>query len=356
MSPRSDASTSVRGSATKLSFALGLGIVIATIIVFGFLLLYRAFWGPGAFVERYVERIAVGDAAGALAMPGVAPAYSDLDSIARGQASEALLRSSVLTSEIDNVHIDGFAHVRDGVATVDMAYELNGQEERMSFRVVREGFNGLVPSWKFEATPLSVIDVTVRGSWRFSVNGFEMDKRQLSPAGLEADPLAPVSMLAFAPGAYDVSVDTAATTAAPIQVAAPGPLGIAPVDVQTVPTDQLTDVVQKSVDDFLDQTCTTQTVLHPSGCPFGAPADITALGITQDDVSWTIVDYPLTRLAPDGDDWQVRPASGMARLNVTIADYYTGALVKLDRDVYFTMVADVDVREDGGVHITIDAA
>jgi hypothetical protein len=45
----------------------------------------------------------------------------------------------------------------------------------------------------------------------------------------------------------------------------------------------------------------------------------------------------------------------MARLTVTVYDYFTGALVAVDRDVYFTMVADVDVREDGDVHITIDA-
>ena len=354
MSPRS-ARTSARSSGFALALTLGLCAVIVAVIVFGFLLLYRTFWGAGAFVERYVERIAVADAAGALAMPGVAPDFTDLDAIDRGQASEALLRSSVLTSSIDDIHVEDVSH-EDGISLVTISYLLEGEAEEMTFRVARDGFDGLVPSWRFDTTPLAVLDVSVRGSWRFSVNGFEMDKRQISPAGLDADPLAPVSVLTFTPGHYEVAVDTAATSADPLPVKAPDPLMVTPIDVQTVPTDELVDVVQQSVNDFLEDTCTTQAVLHPAGCPFGAPDDISTLGITQDDVTWTIIDSPLTQLAPDGDNWSVKPASGMARLTVTVADYYTGALVQLDRDVYFTMVADVDVREDGGVHITIDAA
>ena len=344
-----------RGSAIRWAFAIGFCIVAAAVIVFGGSWLYRTFWGPGAFVERYVARIAVGDAAGALAMPGVMPEYSDLDGIGHGQASEALLRSATLTSSIEDVHIVGTSQDDNGIVSVDVAYLLDGSAQQVTFRVEQDGFEGLVPSWRFQAPPVSVVDLTVRGSWRFSVNGFEMDKRQISPAGTDADPLEPVSMLTFTPGNYDVAVDTAATTAEPTRVTAASPLEVVPVDVQTMPTDQLIDVVQKSVDDFLDSTCTTQTVLQPSGCPFGAPNDVTGLGIAQDDVTWTIVDYPLTRLVPDGDSWKVAPANGMARLSVTVNDYYTGALVTVDRDVYFTMVADVDVREDGDVHITIDA-
>lgn len=355
MTPGSESRAPARGPAIRWIVTAVFCAAIIAAIVFGSAWLYRTFWGAGAFVERYISRIAVGDAAGALAMPGVTPEYSDLDRIGRGQASEALLRSATLTSSIDDVHVVSETKGDDGTVTVVIGYALDGSAQQMSFRVASDGFDGLVPSWRFETTPLSVIDLTVRGSWRFSVNGFEMDKRQLSPAGTEADPLEPVSMLTFAPGNYDVAVDTAAVTADPARVTAAGPLDVVPVDVQTVPTDQLIDVVQKSVDDFLNGTCTTQTVLQPTGCPFGAPSDVSGLGIAQDDVTWTIVDYPKTRLVPDGDDWQVAPANGMARLTVTVNDYFTGALVEVDRDVYFTMVADVDVREDGDVHITIDA-
>lgn len=355
MTPGSATRATARGSAIRWIATVAFCVVSAGIIVFGAMWLYRTFWSAGAFVERYVTHIAQGDAAGALAMPGVAPEFSDLDSVHRGHASEALLRSSTLTTAISDIRILKETTEDDGTVSVDAAYTIDGFTEQMTFRVDRDGFEGLVPSWSFEAPPLAVVDLTVRGSWRFSVNGFEIDKRQISPAGIEADPLDAVSLLTFTPGHYDVAVDTAATSAEPLQITAAGPLGIVPLDVQTVPTDQLVDVVQNSVDEFLNNTCTTQTVLQPSGCPFGAPSDVSSQGIAQDDVTWSIVDYPLTRLVPNGDGWQVAPANGMARLTVTVNDYFTGALVEVDRDVYFTMVADVDVREDGDVHITIDA-
>ena len=347
--------TRARGPVTAWILTLAFCALAVATLVFGTFWLYRAFWGPGAFAQRYVEKIAAGDAAGALAMPGVTPDYASLDSINRGQASEALLRSAALTADIDDIRIVD-AHKDDDTYAIDLAYLLDGSPQEMMFRVVRDGFDGLVPSWRFEVPPLAVIDLTVRGSWRFTVNGFEIDKRQISPDGTDADPLTPVSMLAFTPGQYDVSVDTAATTAPPQRVTTPSPLGIVPFDLQAMPTDQLIDVVQDSVHDFLDSTCTTQAVLHPSGCPFGAPDDVAAGGIAQDDVTWEIIDYPLTRLEPHGNDWRVAPTSGMARLTVTVYDYYTGTLVPVERDVYFTMVADVDVREGGDVHITIDAA
>lgn len=238
-----------RGPAIRWIITIAFCIAVAAAIIFGSVWLYRSFWGPGAFVERYIARIAVGDAAGALQMPGVAPEYSDLDDIHRGQASEALLRSATLTSSIDDVRVVDETTGDDGSVSVEIAYTLDGSAGRMTFRVERDGFDGLVPSWRFEVPPLSVIDVTVRGSWRFSVNGFEMDKRQISPAGTDADPLDPVSVLAFTPGNYAVAVDTAATTASPTNVTAASPLGIVPLDVQTVPTDELIDVVQESVDD-----------------------------------------------------------------------------------------------------------
>ena len=204
--------------------------------------------------------------------------------------------------------------------------------------------------------PLSVIDLTVRGSWRFSVNDFEIDKRQISPEGIEADPLAPVSLLTFAPGDYDIAVDTAATMADPTSVRAAGSLDTIEVDIQTEPTPELNEVVQDNIEKFLEEKCTTQAVLQPQGCPFGAPPDISASGIAQPDIAWEIVDQPSTALVPDGDDWEVSATSGMARLSLTVRDYYSGALVPVEREVYFTMVADVDGRDDGAVHITIDRA
>lgn len=338
----------------QLFLALGLLAVVIGAIVVGFLALYKEFWGPGAFAERYVETIAAGDASGALAIPGVTPEFAELEEIDRGYASEALLRSAALVSEIDDVRVvDDVATVTGDreVHVVTLEFTLDGESDQMVFRVERDEGDGLVPAWRFETSPLAVIDLTVRGSWRFSVNDFEIDKRQISPAGVDAEPLDTISLLTFSPGVYDVSVDTAATSAPAEEVRATGLLEKIPLDIQTVPTRELTNVVQSSVENFLDETCTTQSVLQPGDCPFGYDA---SWGIAQPDIEWSIATYPRTALVPDGDDWRVSSTSGVAHISLSVLCYSNGAVIPVDEDVHFTMIAEVDVRDDGGVHITID--
>lgn len=338
----------------QLLLAFGLLAAVVAAVVVGFLALYKEFWSPGAFAERYVETIAAGDASDALAIPGVRPEFAELEGIGRGYASEALLRSATLTSDITDIEaVREESAFEDGheVTAVTVRFTLDGKADEMVFRVARAEESGLVPSWRFETTPLSVIDLTVRGSWRFSVNGFEIDKRQIAPAGLEAEPLDAVSLLTFSPGSYDVAVDTAATTAPAQSVRSVGLLETIPLDIQTRPTNDLTAVVQTSVEDFLNETCTTQAVLQPSDCPFGYDA---SWAIAQPDIEWSIADYPRTALVPDGDDWRVSATSGVAHISLSVQCYSNGAIIPIDEDVHFTMVAAVDVRDDGGVHITID--
>lgn len=339
-----------RGRAWRILAPVLVFAAIVAAVIGGFLLLYKQFWSPSAFAERYVEKIAAADAAGALALPGVTPQYDALEAIGRGTASEALLRSATLTSEITNIRAVREAEVDDDITEVAVQYELDGVARETVFRIEPLESDGLVPAWGFETSPLSVIDLTVRGSWRFSVNGFEIDKRQISPAGLEAEPLEPVSLLTFSPGDYDVAVDTAATVADPQTVTSTGLLDVMPLDIQTEPTSALTDVVQSSVDDYLDETCTTQNVLQPADCPFGFD---TSWGIAQPDIEWSVAEYPRTALVPDGDSWKVSATSGTAHINLTV-QCYAGGFITVDEDVFFTMVADVQVQDDGGVHITID--
>ncbi|WP_036319904.1 hypothetical protein [Microbacterium indicum] len=318
-----------------------------------FLALNREFWSAGAFAERYVETLADADASAALAIPGVAPEVSELRGIGEEGASEVLLRSATLTGEFDDVRVTRDRVVDGGVHEVTVAYTLDGSPGETTFRVEQTGSAGLVPEWAFETSPLAVIDLTVRGSWRFSVADFEVDERQISPDGVDANGLDPVSMLVFAPGSYAISVDTAATTADPVTATAEDPMGVVSVDVQTEPTDQLRDVVQNSVEQYLTDTCTTQAVLQPSGCPFSYDA---SWGWAQDDIEWSITSMPRTKLVPDGDSWKVSPASGTAHVTLTVQDYFTGSLIPIDEDVYFTMVADVHVRDDGVAAIDIDRA
>ncbi|MGI6879465.1 hypothetical protein [Microbacterium sp. gxy059] len=330
-------------------FALLLGALGAA-----FASLHREFWSASAFVERYVETIAAGDASGTLAIPGVAAESPDLEQIGRPLASEALLRSAVLTHDIADVHATSEIPKRgaEGADAVEVtvAYTIDGRPDESSYLVEQDGRSGLVPSWRFETSPLGVVDLVVRGSWQLTVNGFEIDKRQVSPDGVEADPLAPLSLLVFSPGVYDVAVDTAATVAAATPVRATGSLEIDELDLQTQPSEELTELVQTKVDEFLDE-CATQQVLQPAGCPFGETIE---WGFAQPDVAWSIDDYPRTSLAPDGDDWRVAPARGTAHLAVTVQDLFTGQLLPHEAAVPFTLEARVDLLEGDQVHIEID--
>ncbi|MEL4881637.1 hypothetical protein AAEH85_22050, partial [Shewanella algae] len=85
------------------------------------------------------------------------------------------------------------------------------------------------------------------GSMQFSVNGFEIDKRQVSVDGVDADPSAPVPLLVFSPGLYSVAVDTPMSTTPGVAILADSPLTDVPVEVQAQPTEQFVSVVQQRV-------------------------------------------------------------------------------------------------------------
>src|SRR5699024_5264431 len=121
------------------------------------------------------------------------------------------------------------------------------------------------------------------------------------------------------------------TSAPAEEVRATGLLEKIPLDIQTVPTRELTNVVQSSVENFLDETCTTQSVLQPGDCPFGYDA---SWGIAQPDIEWSIATYPRTALVPDGDDWRVSSTSGVAHISFSVLCYSNGAVIPVDEDVH----------------------
>ncbi|WOF22919.1 hypothetical protein N8K70_16225 [Microbacterium betulae] len=324
-----------------------IGSLLLGAVAAGFASLYREFWGPEAFVERYVALLADGRAADALTVPGVAVDSSVLEAAGiPATVSDALLRQSALTDELADVEVTGSRMV-DGVAEVTIAYRAGGDTGRSTFRVEQDGWSGLVPSWRFETTPLAVIDVTVRGSMRFTVNDFELDKRQVSPDGVDAQPLDPVPLLVFTPGAYAVSVDTAAAEARPVQSLAVQPLAEVEVDVQAQPTDEFTDIVSDQVHDFLED-CATQQVLNPTGCPFGYETYERAQVPT-----WSIVVQPKVAVVPNGAYWAIAPAGGIAHIEMDVQSIYDGSFFHISQDVTFTIDGTIDILADGSAAISI---
>ncbi|WP_230667616.1 hypothetical protein [Microbacterium sp. MEC084] len=324
-------------------------VLLAAAIWAGFSALYRQYWGPSAFVERYLELIAEGRAADALTVPGVAIDSADLEAAGLPvSASEALLRSAALTFGLRDVDITQERPVAGGYE-VTAAYAIDGTRGQTVFTVRRSGTEGIVPRWSFETSPLGMLEVGVRGSMQFEVNDFEMDKRQVSPDGVDADPLAPVSLLVFSPGLYTVEVDTPTAEAEPVHVLADAALRKVPLDIQAQPTEAFADVVQQQVGSFLAE-CATQKVLQPTGCPFGIQIDDRVFPET---LAWSILATPGVEIVPDGAHWAISPATGTAHIEVDVQALSTGAVYHLSEDVPFVIDGTVEILPDGTASILV---
>lgn len=324
------------------------GVVLVAALGAGGISLYREFYSPSAFVTRYLTLLSEGRAADALRLPGVALERSAADRGAFRAASDALLRPAALAALTD-VAVTNERPERDEIA-VTVRYKAGGHAGTSTFRVRQTGWIGVAPSWTFAESPLSLISLTVRGSDRFAVNGFELDRRQVAAAGVDAPPQDPVPMLVFSPGLYAVSVKTAAATATGIGVLADKPLAEVPLDVQAHPTEAFVQVVQQRVNEFLTQ-CTTQQVLQPTGCPFGMTVSDR---ITQPP-TWSIATMPTIALEASGDGWQIPATAATAHVVLQVQSLYDGTIHDLDQEVPFQLIGTIRFLPDGSASISITA-
>jgi hypothetical protein len=336
-----------RSRRTDLIVLALVGVLLAAALAAGGTMLYREFYSPTAFVERYLDLLAAGRAADALAVPGVRVAGADLTAAGLPEtASDALLRSTALTS-IDSIRPRG--ETTDGEITrVTVEYRAGAHRGSTTFDVEPAGWVGVVPTWRFAESPLAVIDLTVRGSMSFDVNGFTIDKRQVSPLGVDAPPLEPVPLLVFSPGLYRVSVDTAIASTPGVDVLADAPMAGVPVDLQAEPTEEFTTVVQERVDTFLDE-CATQQVLQPTGCPFGFVVQNRIASLP----TWTIARYPEITLEPSGADWVVPATEAAARIQVDVRSLFDGSIREVDEEIVFGLDATITVLPDGSASIRV---
>jgi hypothetical protein len=327
---------------------LGLvGVLLIAALGAGGAVLYKDFYGPSAFVTRYLDLLSSGRAADALRVPGVAIDRETLETAGIDPtASEALLRRAAL-APLTDVRVDAEESV-GGITSVRVTYDAGGHAGSTTFSVSQDGWEGVTPRWRFTQSPLAVMQLTVRGADRFAVNGFEVDRRQVSAAGVDAGPLDPLPLLVFTPGLYAVTVDTAISEASGYGILADTPLAVTPLDVQTDPTDEFVDVVQQRVEEFLT-ACTSQQVLQPTACPFG----IQVRNRIETLPTWSIVSHPTVTLEPDGADWRIRPADAVAHVEVEIKSLFDGSVEEVSEDVPFQVDGSITVLPDGSVSIRV---
>lgn len=325
-----------------------IGVLLIAALGAGTAAAYRELYSPRAFVLHYLHLIEQRQATEALAVPGVAVDSAELEAAGLpATSSEALLRPEALTTVQEARIVD---EVADGEVTrVTVDYRAGGYDGRTTFSVRQDGWVGVVPRWSFDVSPLAVVDLTVRGSMQFSVNGFEIDKRQVSIDRADADPAAAVPLLVFSPGLYSVSVDTAISATPGVAILADAPLTGIPVDVQAEPTEQFVSVVQQSVEDFLT-SCAEQRVLQPTGCPFG----LTVRNRIEGEPTWSIAEQPAVTVVPDGAGWRIPSAKAVAHIEVDIRSIFDGSVRTVEEDVPFSIDGQITVQPDGTASISVD--
>lgn len=329
---------------------LGLvGVLLIAALGAGGVSLYQQVYSPSAFVQRYMDMLASGRAADALQVPGVSVDLSiRKDTDIHATASEVLLRTAAL-AQLTDYDVTS-ERLKDGVYRVSADYRVGGVRGSSTYQIVQDGWVGVVPNWRFARSPLAEIELTVRGADVFKVNGFELDRRQVSERGADAQPLEPLHLLVFTPGVYSVTVDTPIAATPGVRVLADTPLAHTPIDVQAQPTAKFTGLVQQKVGEFLT-ACATQEVLLPTACPFGLEVSNRLADGTLP--QWSISKQPAVTVVPDGANWRIPPTDAVAHIVVDIKSVFDGSVRKVSEDVPFQIDGTISILPDGTASIRV---
>ncbi|MGP6169949.1 hypothetical protein ACTU6U_14595 [Microbacterium sp. A196] len=323
------------------------GVLLLGAMGAGGTVLYKEFYGPAAFVTRYLDLLSSGRAADALLVPGVAVDRSTLEKAGiDADASEAMLRKSALAPLSD---LDVFATAsEDGVFSVTASYVAGTHGGSTTFQVEQDGWEGITPNWRFTRSPLAAVSLTLLGADQFAVNGFPVDRRQVMASGADTVAGDPLPLLVFTPGLYSITVDTAIATSPGVSILADSPLTQTPVEVQTAPTEKFTAVVQERVEEYLTQ-CTTQQVLQPTACPFG----LEVRNRIVDPPVWSIAAQPVVTVEPDGAHWRIPPTDAVAHIEVDIRSLFDGSVEHVSEDVPFQVDGSIAILPDGSASIRV---
>ncbi|NYD67899.1 hypothetical protein [Agromyces atrinae] len=321
--------------------ALTLVLVGAFIATIG--ALNMTVYGSSMFVQRYLEAISRDQISQILEIPGVALSDAELEE--RGlpaDTSVAMLRAGVISTGPKDVRIVSDVAEENGDHTVTASYRLGSSITESTFTVSPlERLWGVLDSWSFTESPLSVINVTVQHGALFSVGSLDLDTR----ATKSGDELKAFSQsapyLVVAPAEYELGYESTLLKAAPVDLSvAVGEPSEAIIDLQ--PTTEFVSQVQSEIDEYLAQ-CTTQQVLQPAGCPFGIAID----DRIRSEPVWTIVTNPVVTLTP-GEDAFVMPATeGTAHISVEVQSLFDGDIEQLEEDRPIVMGLTVRIKPDG---------
>jgi hypothetical protein len=304
----------------SVAVALLIGAFAVTVVV-----LNSTLYSASGFVDSYLSALARQDATSASDLPGV---LASEDSAANLLTDEAL--GDLSNVEFIDDHVDS-----NGVHLISYGYTMNGVEGESDFRVSQTAsFLGLFHTWTFETSPLATVAVTVLHDDRFRVNGIEVD---------EADqPIESGGFLVFAPGLYSFDHKSTYLAADAIEAPITEPGSVTAVQVNVQANANFVSAVDKELRDYLD-TCATQEVLLPTGCPFGKSFE-NRIDTTP---KWSIASYPPVEIVPGENEgeWIMPQGDAAAHLSVEVQSLFDGSRSQFDEDVPFTVSYSVGISE-----------
>lgn len=314
-SPAEESSVRVQ----RRTLALWLGLLGALVAAFAgtVLILNATLFSASGFAGSYLSALQRHDVDGALATPGV---------VGLGKFGTELLDPAAL-GELDAIRLVSDRDEGNGRHRLSYELELGGTKARTTFEVQYTGVRlGLFSTWSFAKSPLSVLRVTPLHDASFTVNGVTIT----SGGG----PNASSDHQVLTPGLYTVAHRSPYLTADPVPVAATAGETVIPTTVDIRANDDFVSLIQKQVDDFLDE-CTTQEVLFPTGCPFGQEL----ANRVESTPVWSMTDYPSISIEPGAEPgtWVVPETAGAAHLTVEVRSLFDGSLSTFDEDVAFSV-------------------
>lgn len=299
-----------------------IAVAVAVVGVISIILVNRSLYSPEGVVRSYFAALEAGDASSARALSGVVSPDLDRDQLVLLQAAAYAPPSQVSVSA---------ATVVGERATVEASFVVGGSTERATFALVAEPpLWGVFEQWRFSEPPLGQLQVTVKHDTSFQVGEIgEIDLRSYPDARAEAFS-ASATFPVFIGAGYEVYRASSLLTAEPVSVrVADSDLQEVSLEVATTP--RFVAKVHEEVDEALDK-CLAQTVLMPTGCPFGYATENRWVGAA----SWSIVTNPLITIVPGEDSWLAR-GDGVARISGTIQSLFDGSSTPVEEDLEFRL-------------------
>ncbi|MFP7761774.1 hypothetical protein [Marisediminicola sp. LYQ134] len=289
-------------------------------------------YSSSGFVSGYLAALERRDVDSALETPGV--------DLPEGDHLRTLLAPGAL-GELRDHRIRSDTVRPDGTHRVIADYTIDGTESSTVFEVTFEGTRfGLFTEWSFTTSPVSVLDILPRNDARFDANGTVI----ISDSGAGE----PVSALVLTPGSFALGHESTYLVAEPETILVVEPASVVEATVTARANNDFIDLLQTELDSLLDE-CATQTVLQPTGCPFGQPIANRLDGTPE----WSIEAYPAVSIAPGptAGTWQVPRTPGTARLAVDVQSLFDGTLSRFDEPVDFTVSYLITFTDDNEISI-----